>query len=83
VFSILVDALTLQTFTFIDAKVQGVSLVSIYDTRPGATIVSTKDFRKIPIELRPAKIPHYHKLVSASEKIIEGQKSIISNIQLV
>ncbi len=33
--------------------------------------MSAKYYRKIPIELRPARMPHFQKLVSASWDIIE------------
>ena len=71
VLSILVSKVsTNYTRPHIGAVVQGVSTVFLWDTGAGATIMSVKDFRKIPIDKRPAKMPHFQKLVSASGDIM-------------
>ena len=68
IFSILVNAVVTKDNArpFINAKVQGVPLVFLYDTGAGATLMSSKDFRKIRIEDRPPRMPHFQRLVSAS-----------------
>ena len=71
IFSILVSKVSTNfTRPHIGAVVHGVSTVFLWDTGAGATIMSVKDFRKIPIDQRPAKMPHFQKLVSASGDIM-------------
>ena len=67
IFSVLVSKVVAsKERPHISAIVNGVSGDFLWDTGAGCTIMNVKDFRKIPIEKRPPKLPHFQKLVSAS-----------------
>ena len=67
IFSILISKiLPSNKRPHITAKVNGVSGDFLWDTGAGCSIINVTDFRKIPIEKRPPKLPHFQKLISAS-----------------
>ena len=51
---------------FITMKVQGVTGSWLYDTGAAANCMSVAEFRKIPIEMRPPKLPNIFNLSTAS-----------------
>ena len=67
IFSLLVSKVVANKVRpHITAIVNGNSERFLWDTGAGCSIMNVKDFRKIPIEKRPPKLPHFQKLVSAS-----------------
>ena len=52
-------------------SIKGVTTHWLYDTGAKITVLALREFRKIPIELRPTKIPVNLKLESASNNVIK------------
>jgi len=56
---------------FISVNANGVKNSWLFDSGASVSCMSIKEFRKIPLEKRPPKLPHYKQLTSASKDTLK------------